>query len=347
MKKESKKEHGRFDIDIVVMWVNPDDDLWLQEKAKYTAQEKYAPEKDSNLIARYRDWDNLRYWFRGIERFAPWVRTIHFVTWRTVPSWLNTNHSKLNVVLNRDILPEGYDPVFSPNPLETNLHRINGIAEHFVYFNDDMFLISDTQPDDFYRDGLPREMAVAYSLTNDQKNDSFSHMLLTMTGLINGFFDKKQVQRTNWKKWFNPIYGKKAVNTVMTAYSHRFSGILIPHLPSSMRKSTYEEVWRAIPDQLMATTSHRFRNLTDITQYIFRYWAICKGEFEPTNVFKYGKEFFMSDDTLGELRRTIQEQNYKMICINDSKDIKDFELCRDTVKDAFAQILPEKSSFEK
>ena len=100
MKKESMKEHDRFDIDIVVMWVNPNDDLWLQEKAKYTAQEKYAPEKDSNLIARYRDWDNLRYWFRGIERFAPWVRTIHFVTWRTVPSWLNTNHSKLNVVLN-------------------------------------------------------------------------------------------------------------------------------------------------------------------------------------------------------------------------------------------------------
>ena len=30
---------------------------------------------------RYRDWDLLRYWFRGVERFAPWVRRIHFVTW--------------------------------------------------------------------------------------------------------------------------------------------------------------------------------------------------------------------------------------------------------------------------
>ena len=97
----------------------------------------------------------------------------------------------------------------------------------------------------------------------------------------------------------------------------------------------------------MTTASHRFRNLTDITQYIFRYWAICKGEFEPTNVFKYGKEFFMNDDTVTELCRTIREKKYKTICINDSKDIRYFEACRDAVKEAFDQILPVKSSFEK
>ncbi len=35
------------------------------------------------------------------------------------------------------------------------MHRIPGLAEHFVYFNDDFFLIKHTKPTDFFRDGLP------------------------------------------------------------------------------------------------------------------------------------------------------------------------------------------------
>ena len=346
MKKDSKRDSSKSAIDIVVMWVNTADELSQREKAKYTALENNAPETDPNLIARYRDWDNLCYWFRGIEKFAPWVRTIHFVTWRTVPAWLNTEHPKLNIVLNRDILPAGCDPVFSANPLETNLHRIEGIAERFVYFNDDMFLINDTQPDDFYFGGLPREMAVSYVLTNSKDNDTFSHMLFTMTGIINGFFSKQSVQKQHFFQWFNPIYGKQLKTTILTAFQRQFSGILIPHLPSPMMKSTYEEVWSAIPEQLMETAGHKFRNPMDITQYIFRYWAICKGEFKPTNIFRQGKEFFMNDGMLGDLCKTIEQKRYKMICINDDKKIENFERCRDSINSAFQKILPEKSSYE-
>lgn len=337
----------QYDIDFVLSWMNPYDENWRREKAKYWGIEIRDPDYDVNQVARFRDWDNLQYWFRGVERFAPWVRRIYFVTWDTVPDWLNVDHPKIQVVRDREILPEGCAPAFSPNPMETNLHRIPGISEHFVFFNDDMFLLSPVEPGDFYRNGLPREMAVSYPLTNDPGNDPFSHMLLTMMGVVNGFFDKKQVQRKHWKKWFNPVYGRQNINNLMTAYNHQFSCILIPHLPSSMRKSTYEEVWKAIPDDLMATASHKFRSLTDITQYIFRYWAICKGEFEPANVFRYGREFFMNDASLPGLCEVIRTRRYKMICINDSKDIMDFETCRDEVKAAFERILPEKSNFEK
>jgi len=337
----------QYDIDFVLSWMNPYDENWRREKAKYWGIEIRNPDYDVNQVARFRDWDNLQYWFRGVERFAPWVRRIYFVTWDTVPDWLNVDHPKIQVVRDREILPEGCAPAFSPNPMETNLHRIPGISEHFVFFNDDMFLLSPVEPGDFYRNGLPREMAVSYPLTNDPGNDPFSHMLLTMMGVVNGFFDKKQVQRKHWKKWFNPVYGRQNINNLMTAYNHQFSCILIPHLPSSMRKSTYEEVWKAIPDDLMATASHKFRSLTDITQYIFRYWAICKGEFEPANVFRYGREFFMNDASLPGLCEVIRTRRYKMICINDSKDIMDFETCRDEVKAAFERILPEKSNFEK
>jgi len=334
------------EIDFVILWVNPRDEKWLREKAKYEGKAEWDAVQDANRIARYRDWENLRYWFRGVERFAPWVRKIYFVTWNSVPEWLNVHHPKLQVVLNRDMLPDGCDPVFSPNPLETNLHRIPGLAEHFVYFNDDMFIVSPVEPADFYLNGLPREMAVSYALTNTLDNDSFPHMLLTMTGIINGCFDKRAVQRKNLRKWLTPVYGKQLLNTLRTWKQSAFSGLLIPHLPSPMKKSTYEEVWRRLPQIMMETAAHKFRTPMDVTQYLFRYWAICKGEFAPVNAFRSGKECFLNDRQLEAVCEIIQSKKYKMICLNDSKDIVDFESCKRRINQAFEAILPDQSAFE-
>ena len=153
-----------YPIDFVLFWVDPENRQWQQEKAEYRAKAFGIPEQEASLAIRYRDWDNLQYWFRGVEKYAPWVRKIYFVTWGAVPKWLNTEHPKLEIIYDRDILPEGCAPVFSPNPKEINLHRIPGLSEHFVYFNDDMFLTQNTVPGDFFEGGLPREMAVSYVL---------------------------------------------------------------------------------------------------------------------------------------------------------------------------------------
>ena len=339
----------QYPVDFVLFWVDPENKQWQQEKAKYQAKASGEQEQEANLAVRYRDWDNLQYWFRGVEKYAPWVRKIFFVTWGAVPAWLDTSNPKLVVVNDWEILPEGCAPVFSPNPKEINLHRISGLSEHFVYFNDDMFLTREMDSEDFFLKGLPREMAVSYLMSNDEGNDSFNHMLFTMIGVVNGHFSKKEVQRKYWRQWYTLRYGKQVVNTLQTRSFRHFSGILIPHLPSSMRKSTYEEVWKVLENRLLDTSSHRFRDPTDLTHYIFRYWTICRGEFAPTNILKYGKEFFMTGDDrmTGELCDTITGQKYKMICINDSSEIRDFESCRDRVREAFDRILPEKSSFEK
>src|SRR5699024_12780724 len=89
---------------------------------------------------RFRDWDNLQYWFRAVEEYAPWVNKIHFVTWGHIPNWLNTEHPKLNVVKHEDFLEKQYLPVFNSRAIEINLHKIPGLAEKFVYFNDEMFI---------------------------------------------------------------------------------------------------------------------------------------------------------------------------------------------------------------
>ena len=117
-------------IDFVILWVDGNDPKWQSEKATYDSNIN----DDSNSASRYRDWGLLPYWFRGVEKFTPWVNKIHFVTWGHVPEFLNLNNPKLNIVNHKDFIPEEYLPTFSSHAIELNIHRIPGLSEKFIYF---------------------------------------------------------------------------------------------------------------------------------------------------------------------------------------------------------------------
>ena len=137
-------------IDFVLTWVDGSDPDWLAQRREY------QPGRGTDAgESRYRDWDNLQYWFRGVEKFAPWVNKIYFVTWGHVPKWLNTAHEKIQIVKHEDFMAPAYLPTFNINSIELNLHRIKGLSEHFVFFNDDMFLIDSVRPEDFFKNGFP------------------------------------------------------------------------------------------------------------------------------------------------------------------------------------------------
>ena len=99
-------------IDFIVTWVDGNDPDWLKQKHEYLGAAYNAREVDVRDV-RYRPWDTLKYLFRGIDTYAPWVRRIHFVTWGHLPSWLNTSNPRLNVVKHSDYIPEKYLPTFS------------------------------------------------------------------------------------------------------------------------------------------------------------------------------------------------------------------------------------------
>ena len=113
--------------DFVIPWVDGDDPGWRQAfaAARRAAngcdsgnrsksgneseggngnENRNASNEDASEI-RYRDWRTLRYWFRGVERFAPWVRRIHFITWGHLPAWLDTAHPKLHVGNHAEYMP--------------------------------------------------------------------------------------------------------------------------------------------------------------------------------------------------------------------------------------------------
>ena len=150
--KNTEKQNNP--IDFVIAWVDGSDTEWQKEKARF---ETGSTSGDRREI-RFRDWDNLRYWFRAVEMYAPWVNRIHFVTWGHFPKWLNTEHPKLHIVKHEDFIPSEFLPTFNSHTIEWNFHRILGLSERFVYFNDDMFLLNQIRPENFFIGEKPVDM---------------------------------------------------------------------------------------------------------------------------------------------------------------------------------------------
>ena len=110
-------------IDFVISWVDGNDKEWQKEREKYIVENN-----NDNSDVRYRNWDNLKYWFRGVEKFAPFVNKIYFITYGHLPEWLNVNNPKLVIVNHKDYIPEKYLPTFNSHTIELNLHRIKGLS---------------------------------------------------------------------------------------------------------------------------------------------------------------------------------------------------------------------------
>ncbi len=153
-------------IDFVIVWVDGQDDRWRKQRAAFQTEISKGDDSEE----RYRDWGLLRYWFRGAERFAPWVRKIHFVTWGHIPLWLNVNHPKLHIVKHEDYIPKEFLPTFNSHVIEMYLHRIKGLSERFVYFNDDMFMIRPLCQTDFFKGGKPCDMLAFQPVVANSSN---------------------------------------------------------------------------------------------------------------------------------------------------------------------------------
>src|SRR5699024_5683365 len=128
---------------------------WNNEKSLYSPREL-----NDGTEVRYRDLDNLESWFSGVETYAPCVNKIYFITWGHLPHWLNLSHPKLIIVNNQDFITEKYLPTFSSHVIELCLHRIKGLSEKFVYFNDDIFIVNKTTEEDFFKNDLPVDLGI-------------------------------------------------------------------------------------------------------------------------------------------------------------------------------------------
>ena len=326
-------------IDFVVTWVDGNDASWRAQKDRYSRKVRGYGLSDD----RFRDWDLMRYWFRAVESYAPWVRKVFFVTWGHLPPWLDVAHPKLRVVRHEEYIPSAYLPTFNSNVIELNLHRIEDLRERFVLFNDDMFLLKPTRPQDFFRRGLPCDEMVQNALAPTVKRNEFTITNFNNMGLINDHFSKRVVMRDLWKS-FNPRYGLGNLRTLMLLMWPRFSGFYNPHTPVSHLKSTFETVWEEEPEILDAACRNKFRNKADVSHWLVRYWNLCTGRFAPRST-KFGVVYDMSH-SVDKACACVRHHSKTSVCINDSVHEFDFPATRKCVRDAFEEILPTPCAFE-
>lgn len=324
-------------IDFVILWVDGADPDWREEFRKA----RIAENADASEI-RYRDWRNLNYWFRAVDRFAPWVRRIHFVTWGHLPWWLNTSHPKLHVVNHADFIPSEFLPTFNSNAIELNLHRIEGLAERFVLFNDDTFLGRECTPGDFFRGGVPCDIARLSII----EPSAIGHIVQNDMMLLNGLHSKRRCVRANHGKWFSLRYGLPNLLKTLTLMPWRvFPGLLDTHMPQPYLRSSFERAWELWDGELRETCRHRTRNLADLSHWLIRYDALARGEFAPHGMSDC-RLMTISDQTADGICRDVAAGRWRMFCINDSERIADFESQSAKLCAAFDEILPDKSAYE-
>lgn len=331
-------------IDIVIPWVDSNDPVWRKSKNLY-AQSEGRRELIDDSDVRYRDWDTIRYLFRGIDLYMPWVRKVHFITCGHIPDWMDENAERLHIVRHDEYIPEKYLPTFCSHTIELNMHRIPGLTDQFIYFNDDIISLRPVKPEMFFKHGMPCDYAVLNPLISSHRY-AVSDVALMDIEIINDHFKKNKVIKKNFFKWFNPKYGKNLFRSLCLMPWPKFSALLTKHQCNAYLKETFEEVWEKEYDILDSTCSHKFRTKRDVNQWLFRYWRLAQGRFTP--IRPYGNLFGIKNDN-SALYNAVMNGRDMFICINDNgaEEIKDFEKTKKELLDVLEKRFPDKCSFEK
>jgi len=329
------------DIDFVVTYLDGTDPDWLAERARYASR----ADDGSADEARFRNMDNFQYWFRAVEKFAPWVHRIHLVTWGHVPDWLDVTHPKIHVVEHSEIIPPEYLPTFNSNVIELHFDRIAGITERFVNFNDDVFLAGATEPKDFFAGDLP-VMQIMH--TPVVPSEEFNVAIFYNTLALNEH--RTASTRLITPKTFSLRNGVFAVaaNVLMVPillYFRKFVGFRPEHVTQPVTRRTYVEVRETMGTEVQRLLADRFRTTHSVSVWLLQDYPRSVGRFQPHNAFRFGRMVPFRD---GSDYAKMFSSGYKVVCINDGPGMsaEAYAAERDKLKQVLADIFPVKCSFE-
>lgn len=338
-----------YPIDFVLSWVDGNDPEWLAEKKKYEKSDHCASAiLDANDECRYRENGLLRFLFRGIEEFAPWVNRIYFVTCGHKPEWLSFDNPKLSFVTHKDFIPDEYLPTFNSNTIELNYHRIEGLSEHFVIFNDDMFLLKPIEETMLFKNGYP-VLDTLFDYPPKTIEHNWEHFLYNDYCILNKSFSPVKSVWENRRKWFNlqALGARRVLGNLERFLSHWtlpvgiYGHLALPHLKSSMI-----EVWDKYPSLMSKTSASKFRSDYQVNQWLLCAWNQAKGDFYPAHRKRLGQNLIYCDRNLQLTLDYIQNPSAPVICLNETENDIISDSTTHALYKAFETILPNKSSFE-
>jgi len=234
-------------VDIVLTWLDSNDPMW--QKSRMDAEQIYNPEEGSNNDIRFESWDNLKYWFRAIEKCMPWVNRVFLITCGQRPDFLNLSDSRIKLVDHNDYIPKEYLPTYNSNTIEMNLHRIEDLSENFVLFNDDVFPLGEIPLDMYFSGNRVCDEAIENIITTKAfgpVSNMARYAQVNNMFIINKYFNKREVQARNPELWFNEAYGDRLERTKSLVYWNDFPGFYDPHLANALKKSTLKKsgIWK-------------------------------------------------------------------------------------------------------
>ncbi len=312
-------------IDIVYLWVDGSDPKWLSIKNKYSKvhQTETIFIGDACIDSRFSDHEELKYSLRSLVKFAPFFNHIYIITMDQYPKWL-LDHPKITIVDHQAVFNHPEDlPTFNSQAIESQIHRIPGLAEHFIYFNDDVLLGKRVSPYDFFKED----------------------------GKINVLFEKgftvsssPEVQATMYRKaWVNS-------NLLLDTYFISEPRRRLSHAPFALRKSLIQEVECLFPCVFTCNSAHKFRsdqdfNLTNgLLQYIWLYQGyVEKGNLSNKMISLYSNERFAESK---EALDSFLVDPLHTLCIQDCTSEDCIEIS-EYLKNFFETLLPDAAPWEK
>jgi hypothetical protein len=224
-------------VDVVIAWVDGSDPRHRTKRKRYLADPggNAKPERVATDERRFSDNDEIRFCLRSVYNYAPWVRMIWLVTDNQVPAAIDRRRAErenIRIVDHCEIF-RGYEqllPTFNSLAIETMLWRIEGLADRFLYFNDDMMLVGPADPTDF-----------------------FSH-------------DGKVTLRGRWTNWKEQLEkgsrfhgSNKLLGAEMLGYTreHYFS---TAHAIYPLLRPAMEDLFAEFKPAFLANAAYRFRN---------------------------------------------------------------------------------------
>lgn len=338
-----------MDIDFVVTWVDSNDPKWQEEFRKHKGITTTADQSK----ARYRDWNFFKYWFRAVENYAPWVHKVYLITNGKFPDWINPNCDKLVLVKHSDYIPEQFLPTFNSRTIEFYMNRIKGLSEHFVYFNDDMYLNAPVNPDYYFRNGLPcdNNAESVYNVTAYHPTTRFHISVGRFVNVcvVNGHFNRREVIKQSFKNWYGFHLGliDRIMSFIISMYPNGwFIGFRDRHIEQPYLKSVFDDAWDK-ESGMLTESSTKFREDATLTPYFFRYWQFASNKFYPVRLNE-GRKYVSTLDFMDKILDTMKNPKIKSLCINDTQKCsdEDYNIMKPIFLKAFDEKFPQKSKYE-
>ena len=318
-------------IDIVIPWINPNDNIWFNEYKE--ACNKFDGDKNPQRI---RDFEIFNYWFRSIETNMPWIRYIHLFLYgkSQIPLWLNTNNPKLKIHFHNEIIPEKYLPTYNSVLYFRYYYKLKDLSEKFIYFDDDIFAINPLKPTDFFENNIPK----ACSATSLQINSNPVHEEM---------LNRAGIKYPNQKYDMFQTMVKNTLELCSSYTNKPFKIYRNSHVGITALKSEVEKIFIDLDEKLNTYfIKNKFRNSKNIIcDWLYNMIRLNDGNFIEQDMSNMKYMEIYDENFYIEFFKYVQ--NIKILCMNDIlKPNANFNLVKERLKKCLNGLFPNKSSFE-